>query len=111
MPVIFREGFRLNYEDVGTGVPVVLVMGSGGSGRVWHLHQVPALLAAGHRVVTLDNRGVAQDESSRADFTVDDMAADVAALIEHLGIGPCAVAGTSLERAWRRNSPSRGPSW
>ncbi|WP_411104541.1 alpha/beta fold hydrolase [Streptomyces sp. cmx-4-9] len=96
MPVLFNEGFRLDYQDTGTGAPVVLVMGSGGSGSVWHLHQVPALVAAGHRVVTLDNRGVAQDGSGGAGFTVADMAGDVAALIEHLGIGPCAVAGTSL---------------
>ncbi|MFD7506359.1 alpha/beta fold hydrolase [Streptomyces sp. NPDC059850] len=96
MPVIDRDGFRLNFQDAGSGVPVVLIMGSGGSGRSWHLYQVPALVAAGYRVITFDNRGVSPDDNSRADFTVDDMAADVAALIEHLGLGPCAVVGTSL---------------
>lgn len=96
MPVITRDGFRLNYHDAGSGVPVVLIMGTGGSGRAWHLHQVPAMVAAGHRVVTFDNRGVSPSDDSPPDFTVDDMAADVAALIEHLGIGPCAVVGTSL---------------
>ncbi|MEX3107508.1 MULTISPECIES: alpha/beta fold hydrolase [unclassified Streptomyces] len=96
MPEIIRDGFRLNYQETGSGVPVVLVMGTGGSGRAWHLHQVPALVAAGHRVVTFDNRGVSPSDGSPPDFTVDDMAADTAALIEHLGIGPCAVVGTSL---------------
>ncbi|MFD5424698.1 alpha/beta fold hydrolase [Streptomyces sp. NPDC127084] len=96
MPEIIRDGFRLNYQDTGSGVPVVLIMGTGGSGRAWHLHQVPAMVAAGHRVVTFDNRGVSPSDNSPPDFTVDDMAADTAALIEHLGIGPCAVVGTSL---------------
>ncbi|WP_416969945.1 alpha/beta fold hydrolase [Streptomyces sp. 4F14] len=96
MPEIIRDGFRLNYQDTGNGVPVVLVMGTGGSGRAWHLHQVPALVAAGHRVVTFDNRGVSPADGGPPGFTVDDMAADTAALIEHLGIGPCAVVGTSL---------------
>ncbi|GAQ50742.1 alpha/beta fold hydrolase [Streptomyces acidiscabies] len=96
MPEIIRDGFRLTYQETGNGVPVVLVMGTGGSGRAWHLHQVPALAAAGHRVVTFDNRGVSPSDGSPPGFTVADMAADVAALIEHLGIGPCAVVGTSL---------------
>ncbi|MFF2012512.1 alpha/beta fold hydrolase [Streptomyces sp. NPDC058195] len=96
MHIRVRDGFRVNYQVSGSGTPVVLIMGSGGSGRAWHTHQVPALVAAGHQVVTFDNRGVSPDDESPPDFTVDDMAADVAALIEHLGIGPCAVVGTSL---------------
>ncbi|MCX4692924.1 alpha/beta fold hydrolase [Streptomyces sp. NBC_01408] len=96
MPVVVRDGFRVNYQDVGSGSPVVLIMGSGGTGRVWHLHQVPALVAAGHRVITFDNRGLSQGGGAPADFTIDDMVADVAALIEHLDAGPCSVVGTSL---------------
>lgn len=80
----------------GDGPPVVLVMGTGSPGRVWDVHQVPALRAAGLRVVTVDNRGTPPNDECAGGFTVDDMAADVAAVIEHLGVGPAAVVGTSL---------------
>lgn len=96
MPIVTVNGIRLNYEERGSGDPVVLVMGTGGSGRVWHLHQVPAFVAAGYRVITIDNRGIPPSDVCAAGFTVDDMVADVAGLIEHLGLGPCRLVGTSL---------------
>jgi pimeloyl-ACP methyl ester carboxylesterase len=91
------DGVRISYDDwVGSGPLVVLVMGTGSPGRVWHTHQVPPLRAAGYRVVTLDNRGVGASDECAAGFTIDDMVGDVAALVEHLGAGPAAVIGTSL---------------
>jgi non-heme chloroperoxidase len=39
------------YEDHGSGQPVVLIHGYPLSGRAWD-KQVPALLDAGHRVIT-----------------------------------------------------------
>jgi len=48
-------------------------------GRTWHLHQVPAFLAAGYRVITFDNRGVGADGERRR-FTTETMVADTAAL-------------------------------
>ncbi|MDU0293225.1 alpha/beta fold hydrolase [Saccharothrix longispora] len=90
------NGIRVNYEERGSGEPVLLVMGSGASGRAWHLHQVPALVAAGYRVITPDNRGIPPSEVSADPFTVHDMVADLVGLIEHLGIGACRLVGTSL---------------
>lgn len=43
----------LYYEDHGTGKPVVLIHGWPLSSRSWE-KQVPALLAAGYRVITYD---------------------------------------------------------
>jgi len=90
------NGITLNYEDHGTGDPVVMVTGTGAPGRIWRTHQVPALRAAGHRVITVDNRGISPTDAGPGPFTLDDLVADVAALIEHLGIGPCRVVGFSL---------------
>lgn len=90
------NGISLSYEDSGTGPLVVMVMGSGSPGRVWKAHQQPALVKAGHRVVTFDNRGIAPSSECAEGFTIDDMVADTAALIEFLGGGPAAVIGTSL---------------
>ncbi|MEU9291573.1 alpha/beta hydrolase [Streptomyces sp. NPDC048275] len=97
MPVVPVNGIRLSYEDSGgVGEPVVLVMGSGTSGRAWHLHQVPALKAAGYRVVTFDNRGIPPTDVCAEGFTVRDLVDDLVGLIEHLGLGACRLVGTSM---------------
>lgn len=90
------NGITLSYDDRGSGDPVVLVMGTGSRGRVWDLHQVPALIDAGFRAVTFDNRGVSPSDTCPEGFTIDDLVADLAGLIEHLGIGGCRLVGTSM---------------
>lgn len=96
-----HDGLRLAYEDFppagpALGETVVLVMGTGSPGRVWNSHQVPALTGAGYRVVVLTNRGIAPSDTGARDFTIDDMAGDVVALIEHIGAERVALIGTSL---------------
>lgn len=96
-PKIARvNGIELAYDETGVGPLVVMVMGTGSPGRVWKANQVPALVKAGYRVVTFDNRGIAPSSECVGGFTVDDMVADTAALIEHVGGGPAFVIGTSL---------------
>ncbi|ATL25670.1 alpha/beta fold hydrolase [Streptomyces formicae] len=96
MPLATVNGIRLNYEDSGSGEPIVMIMGSGSGGRAWHMHQVPALKAAGYRVITFDNRGIPPTDVCAQGFTVQDMVADVVALIGRLGLGPVRLVGTSM---------------
>ncbi|MBZ9641674.1 alpha/beta fold hydrolase [Streptomyces sp. PSKA30] len=99
MPIARVNGIDLSYDDYapdGPGEPVVMVAGTGAPGRIWRTHQVPALKGAEFRVITLDNRGIPPTGPSPGGFSVDDMAADVAGLIEYLGAGPCRVVGHSL---------------
>lgn len=96
MPAITVNGVRLNYDESGSGPPVLLVMGTGGSGRAWHLYQVPALVEAGYRVITFDNRGIGPAGAGHTAFTIDHLVADTAAIIERLGGGACQVVGISL---------------
>ncbi|MGH3780393.1 MAG: alpha/beta fold hydrolase [Pseudonocardiaceae bacterium] len=96
MPIVGLHGIQLSYQLTGSGALVVLVMGTGSPGRVWQLHQVPELVAAGYRVATVDNRGITPSDECATGITIDDLVADAAALIEHLGDGPARVVGTSL---------------
>jgi len=96
MAVARINGSNLSYDDYGTGDPVVMVTGTGAPGRVWRTHQVPALQAAGYRVITMDNRGIPPTDLGADGFTLADMVADVAGLIEFLGVGPCRAVGFSL---------------
>jgi pimeloyl-ACP methyl ester carboxylesterase len=86
---------NLAYDDRGTGEPVVFIAGQGGAGRTWHLHQVPAFLAAGYRVITFDNRGIGATENADG-FTTQTMVADTAKLIESLGAAPARIVGVSM---------------
>ena len=95
MPTLTVAGAPIPYEDRGAGEAIVLIMGSAATGRAWHLHQVPALVAAGYRVVTFDNRGVRPGDTGEP-FTVGDLVDDTVALIERLELGPCRVVGTSM---------------
>lgn len=96
MPVAALNGIQLNYEVTGNGPLVVLVMGSGSPGRVWRTYQVPALVKAGFRVATLDNRGIAPSTESAGGIAMVDLVGDTAALIGHLGGGPAHLVGTSM---------------
>ncbi|MFI6171359.1 alpha/beta fold hydrolase [Nocardia sp. NPDC051052] len=106
MPLATVNGISLNYQvkgdrargtDVkGSGPLVVMIMGTGSPGRVWELHQVPALVAAGYRVCTFDNRGIAPSFEAATGMTIDQLVADTAGLIELLDEGPALVVGTSM---------------
>lgn len=95
MATVNVNGVRLFYEVSGTGeVPLVLVHGSWGSHHNWDL-VVPAL-AKSFRVLTYDRRGHSESERPSEQGSVREDVADLAALIEHLGLGPAWVAGNSF---------------
>lgn len=96
MPEVKSNGITLAYNVYGEGEPVLLVAGTGQAAMTWDLFQVPALVAAGYQVVTFDNRGMPPSECPPEPYTVGEMAADAAGLIEALGLAPCRVAGLSL---------------
>ncbi|HEX2089212.1 MAG TPA: alpha/beta hydrolase, partial [Actinomycetota bacterium] len=70
------------YDDEGSGTPLVLVHGSWTNRHSWD--RVARPFAERFRVVRHDRRG--HSESEPASGTLDDDAADIAALAEHLGL-------------------------
>jgi len=89
-----RPGGRIAYGVTGTGPLVVCVPGMGDLRGVYRF-VVPALVAAGYRVATMDLRGHGDSDASFDDY--DDVAAgtDILALIHHLG-GRAVVIGNSM---------------
>ncbi|MDL4821051.1 alpha/beta fold hydrolase [Actinomadura opuntiae] len=96
MPFATANGIRLSYQRSGNGEPVLLIMGSGAAGRVWTLHQTPALNEAGYETIVFDNRGIAPSDRPPGRYTLAEMVADTRGLIEALELGPCRVVGTSM---------------
>jgi pimeloyl-ACP methyl ester carboxylesterase len=96
MPFAFTNGIHLAYARAGHGEPVLLIMGSGTGGSAWSLHQVPALNRAGYETIQFDHRGISPSDAPPGRYSVADLVADTAGLIEALGIGACRLVGTSL---------------
>jgi len=97
----FRHGdVEIAYLDQGAGDPIVLVHGFASNKETNWVQPgwVSTLTRDNRRVIALDNRG--HGESTKlydpADYHTDLMAADVAALIRHLGLERADVMGYSL---------------
>jgi pimeloyl-ACP methyl ester carboxylesterase len=85
----------VGYREVGSGSPLLLVMGLGGSIDDWQPYFV-ATLAAHHTVVVFDNAGVGQTAAVGSPLTVTAMAGQASALITALRLGRPAVLGWSM---------------
>ena len=86
---------EIYYEDHGAGQPVVLIHGYPLSGRGWD-KQVPALLKAGHRVITHDRRGFGKSSQPTTGYDYDTFAADLNTLLDHLDRHDAVPAGHSM---------------
>ena len=86
---------ELYFEDHGSGKPVVLIHGWPLSGRSWE-GQVPALIAAGHRVITYDRRGFGWSSQPWGGYDYDTFAADLDALLRHLDLKGVTLVGFSM---------------
>src|SRR5258707_15152136 len=61
---------KVGYRSFGTGRPVVMIMGLGGSMGGWDPTFLDAIAAAGHRVVIFDNEGVGRSTTARGPLTI-----------------------------------------
>ncbi|NII49849.1 alpha/beta fold hydrolase [Frigoribacterium endophyticum] len=86
---------ELHYEDAGSGAPVVLIHGWPLSGRSWE-GQVPALVEAGHRVITYDRRGFGQSSQPWDGYDYDTFAADLEAVLDTLDLHDVTLIGFSM---------------
>ena len=119
MPSVIANGIELYYETSGppTGEPLLLIMGLGSQLVMWPAGFVDGLVSAGYYVIRFDNRDVGLSQKMEdadppnimgawarrliglrveAPYTLSDMAADAAGLIEAVGVKSAHVFGVSL---------------
>ncbi len=87
------DGDQLWFEHHGSGPPLLLVTGLGGRADFWDAHV--ERLSKHYLVVTHDHRGTGASSRRRMQFSIDQMAADVLALADHLDIESFHVCGHS----------------
>jgi len=85
---------EMAYDDVGAGPPVLLLHGYPFNRSLWR-EQAEAL-RANYRVITPDLRGHGQTTATAQPATMDEMARDVAALLDALNIKRTILGGLSM---------------
>jgi pimeloyl-ACP methyl ester carboxylesterase len=119
MPQVKANGLEIYYESHGpqTAEPILLIMGLGAQMSRWSPELIGKLTSAGHRVIAFDNRDVGLseklDDAGAPDmravvlalrdgrkpdvrYTLDDMAADAAGLLDAIGIEQAHIVGASM---------------
>jgi pimeloyl-ACP methyl ester carboxylesterase len=118
MPQVKANGIALEYDERGPkdGAPILLIMGFGSQMTSWPDEFPQGLADAGLRVIRLDNRDVglsqkwdgiipdvpaaqaalAAGKKPDVPYTLSDMAADAAGLLDVLGIKSAHILGASM---------------
>lgn len=116
MASIRANGITIEYEIVGTGEPLLLIMGLGEQMTTWPDEFVAKLVDVGFQVIRFDNRDVGLSSQSnweppsalramaskvvrrkpKTGYLLGDMAADAARLLDALEVGAAHVVGVSM---------------
>jgi pimeloyl-ACP methyl ester carboxylesterase len=89
-----HDGVDLSVLDAGKGFPVVLAHGFPELAYSWR-HQIPALAAAGCRVLAADGRGYGRSTAPAAveDYDIEHLMGDLLALVDDVGEERAVVVG------------------
>jgi pimeloyl-ACP methyl ester carboxylesterase len=88
-----HEGVKLYFETYGTGEPLLLVHGNGMS--IGSMAAQIDFFKSHRKVIAMDSRDHGRSADSDSPITYERMTDDLAALIEHLAVGPVDVVGWS----------------
>jgi pimeloyl-ACP methyl ester carboxylesterase len=87
-------GTTLAYVEAGNGRPIVVLHGFCGSHSYWD--EVMPLLATRGRVIAPDLRGHGESSAGEGVYAMEQLADDLAALLDELGLGQIDLIGHSL---------------
>jgi 3-oxoadipate enol-lactonase len=93
MRYLDRGGLRLAWDESGSGVPILLIMGHRYSSAMWY----PVLdgLGDAYRLIRFDNRGTGES-GQRSRTSVAEMAEDALAVLDAAGVGTAHIYGVSM---------------
>ncbi len=86
---------KINYNDYGTGKPIILIHGWPLSGDMWE-YQINDLVNSGHRVITYDRRGFGKSSQPWDGYDYDTLTDDLKALIDQLNLEDITLIGFSM---------------
>jgi pimeloyl-ACP methyl ester carboxylesterase len=92
--LIELDGLEAYVEERGSGPPLVLVHGLGGSTAIWQ--KVADPLAERHRVIAYDLRGLGRSRAAEPAGSLGILTGDLRLLLDRLGLDRVALLGHSL---------------
>lgn len=95
MPKVTVSDLEVNYQIQGEGDPLLLIMGLSFSLLDWGT-KLPELLAQHYKVILFDNRDAGETSRSNKPYTIEQMAADAAGLLDALEESNVHVFGVSM---------------
>jgi 3-oxoadipate enol-lactonase len=98
MPITEINGIKLNYRidgENGSAGTIVLINGLADDLESWGF-QIPAFVAAGYQVLSLDNRGIGKSDRPVGPYSARMLADDAKALVDKLGITGFHLMGVSM---------------
>ena len=94
MPFVENLGARIHWDEEGSGAPLLLIMGLGWPSQAWH--RTRPVLSEKYRTIALDNRGVGRSEAPAGPYSIAQMAADAAAVLNAARVNAAHIFGMSM---------------
>lgn len=94
MPHITRNGVKVYYECFGDGSPIVFLHPWSTNRFIWTFQLME--FARDHRCIAVDHRGHGQSDKPESGYAIDEMAADVAAILDDVGVERAILVGNSI---------------
>ncbi|MEN9505950.1 MAG: hypothetical protein RI958_1876 [Actinomycetota bacterium] len=90
------DGIRLHYQVLGrtSAPPVLMIQGLGADKHGWDMQRF--VLAGKYRVIALDNRGAGRSDKPFGHYSLEQMADDAVAVLDHAGVESAHVVGASM---------------
>lgn len=91
-----NDGTRIHYSKTGRpgGPPVLFIQGLGAAKAGWALQRIAT--APWYQAVALDNRGAGRSDKPHTAYSLEQMADDAIAVLDHAGIDTAHVVGASM---------------
>lgn len=103
------NGLKMYYEIHGKGEPVVLLHGSFMTLTNFNWPEMIAALAKSRQVIAVEMQGHGRTADIKRDFSYDNLADDIAALLDYLKIGKADLIGYSMGGGVAMNAAIRHP--
>lgn len=94
MPFLNLDDTEIHYDVAGQGPAFIFNSATAWHSEPWKLFQVPEF-SKDHTVITFDQRGTGQSTTTSTDFSTRRLAADAAAVLDHLKMTDAIVLGHS----------------
>jgi pimeloyl-ACP methyl ester carboxylesterase len=94
MPFVENLGARIHWDEEGSGAPLLLIMGLGWASYAWYRSR--PVLSEKYRTIALDNRGVGKSDAPPGPYSIAQMAADAAAVLNAARVNTAHIFGVSM---------------